>query len=205
MMVAAASRQYAALYRAEQYARRAFVAKKQRVCQSSRARNQAWESPVSGTVNIVGADYPVYQLAVMLIAIALITALVAWFLTSATGRRIRAVVNNPELARTVGIPADKLARNTFVAGLSLGGIAGVLLAPIVAVHPGMGIDYVLKSFFVLVVGGLGNILGLVVGSGVIGGAEAVVSAAIDRTAGYSFVLVVALLFLWIKPRGLVNR
>ncbi len=161
--------------------------------------------PISGTVNIVGADYPVYQLAVMLIAIVLITALVAWFLTSATGRRIRAVVNNPELVRTVGIPADKLARNTFVAGLSLGGIAGVLLAPIVAVHPGMGIDYVLKSFFVLVVGGLGNILGLVVGSGVIGGAEAVVSAAIDRTAGYSFVLVVALLFLWIKPRGLVNR
>ena len=118
---------------------------------------------------------------------------------------ITPVVNNPELARTVGIPADKLARNTFVAGLSLGGIAGVLLAPIVAVHPGMGIDYVLKSFFVLVVGGLGNILGLVVGSGVIGGAEAAVSAAIDRTAGYSFVLVVALLFLWIKPRGLVNR
>ncbi len=161
--------------------------------------------PMSGTIDILGADYPVYQLIVMLVAILLIAALVAWFLRSATGRRIRAVVNNPELAKTVGIPADALARNTFIAGLCLGGIAGVLLAPIVAVHPGMGIDYVLKSFFVLVVGGLGNILGLVVGSGVIGGAEAVVSAVIDRTAGYTFVLVIALLFLWMKPRGLVNR
>ena len=161
--------------------------------------------PVSGTVNVLGADYPVYQLVVMLLAVVLIAALVVWFLTSATGRRIRALVDNPELAKTVGIRADRLARNTFIAGLCLGGIAGVLLAPIVAVHPGMGIDYVLKSFFVLVVGGLGHVLGLVVGSGVIGGAEALVSAAIDRTAGYTFVLLVALGFLSMKPSGLVGR
>ena len=90
-------------------------------------------------------------------------------------------------------------------GLCLAGVSGVLLAPIVSVHPGMGIDYVLKSFFVLVVGGLGHILGLVVGSGVIGGAEAVVSAFLDRTAGYSFVLVLSILFLWRRPNGLVSR
>lgn len=161
--------------------------------------------PVSGTIALFGADYPLFQLIVMLTAIALIAVLATWFVKSATGRRIRALVDNPDLARSVGIPADALARNTFVFGLCLGGLAGVLLAPIVAVHPGMGIDYVLKSFFVLVVGGLGNIFGLVVGSGVIGGAEAIVSAAIDRTAGYTFVLVIALLFLWIRPRGLVNR
>ena len=161
--------------------------------------------PVTGTVAIFGADYPVYQIAVMLVAAVLIATLVVWFRTSATGRRIRALVDNPDLATTVGIPAHRLARNTFVAGLCLGGVAGVLLAPIVAVHPAMGIDYVLKSFFVLVVGGLGNILGLVVGSGVIGGAEAMVSAAIDRTAGYTFVLIIALVFLSTKPGGLVSR
>lgn len=161
--------------------------------------------PVSGTVSIFGANYPVFQLVVMLTAILVNVALVAWFVRSVTGRRIRALVNNPDLAKAVGIPVEKLARNTFIFGLCLGGVAGVLLAPTVAVHPGMGIDYVLKSFFVLVVGGLGNIFGLMVGSGVIGGAEAVVSAIIDRTAGYTFVLVVALLFLWMKPRGLVNR
>lgn len=161
--------------------------------------------PVTGTVGILGADYPVFQLIVMFIAIVMITVLVVWFLRSITGRKIQALVNNPELAKAVGIPTEQLARNTFIFGLCLGGIAGVLLAPIVAVHPGMGIDYVLKSFFVLVVGGLGNILGLVVGSGVIGGAEAIVSAVIDRTAGYTSVLIIALLFLWIKPSGLVTR
>jgi len=161
--------------------------------------------PFSGTVNVLGADYPVYQLVVMLVSLLLIATLVLWFIRSTTGRKIQALVDNPDLARTVGIPVDSLARNTFVFGLCLGGIAGVLLAPIVAVHPGMGIDYVLKSFFVLVVGGLGTMLGLVVGSGVGGGAEAIVSAIIDRTAGYTFVLIVALFFLWMKPSGLVSR
>ncbi len=161
--------------------------------------------PVSGTVSILGADYPVYQLVVMAAALILIFSLVIWFVKSSAGRQIQAMVDNPDLAKSVGIPADKLARNTFIFGLCLGGIAGVLLAPIVAVYPGMGIDYVLKSFFVLVVGGLGNIFGFVVGSGVIGGAEATVSSIIDRTAGYTFVLIIALIFLWIKPNGLVNR
>ena len=161
--------------------------------------------PVKGTVNVLGADYPAYQLTVMGVAVVLIASCVIWFLRSVTGRRIQAMVDNPDLAMAVGIPVERLSRNTFVVGLCLAGASGVLLAPIVAVHPGMGIDYVLKSFFVLVVGGLGNILGLVVGSGVIGGAEATVSAVLDRTAGYSFVLVLSLLFLWRRPNGLVVR
>lgn len=161
--------------------------------------------PIRGTISVFGADYPAYQMVVMLSAIALIIGLVLWFIKSVTGRRIQAMVDNPELAKAVGIPVESLARNTFISGLCLAGISGALLAPIVAVHPGMGIDYVLKSFFVLVVGGLGNILGLVLGAGVIGGAEAIVSAVIDRTAGYTFVLVLALLFLWRRPNGLVGR
>ncbi len=161
--------------------------------------------PVPGTLSILGANYPRYQLVVMIVSSIAIGVLIVWFVRSRTGRRIRAMVGNPPLAKAVGIASDRLARNTFVFGLCLASISGVLLAPIVTVHPGMGIDYVLKSFFVMVVGGLGSILGLVVGSGVIGGAEAVVSAVIDRTAGYSFVLVVALIFLWRRPDGLVGR
>ncbi len=161
--------------------------------------------PVSGTVNVLGADYPIYQLIVMLVAIILLTALISWFLLSTTGKRIKAMINNYELAGAVGIRADMLARNSFILGVCLGSIAGVLLSPIVTVHPGMGIDYVLKSFFVLIIGGLGHILALIAGAAVIGGSEAIVSALFDRTAGYSFVLIVALIFLWRKPGGLVNR
>jgi branched-chain amino acid transport system permease protein/urea transport system permease protein len=69
----------------------------------------------------------------------------------------------------------------------------------------MGVDYVLKAFFVLVVGGLGSALGLLSGAAIIGGLDSVVSAAIDGTYGYFTVLGVAIIFLWLKPRGLFAR
>ena len=92
-----------------------------------------------------------------------------------------------------------------MAGTCLAGLAGVLIAPLVPVQPFMGLDYVLKTFFVLVVGGLGTVMGVLSGAAIIGGLDSVVSAAIDATYGYLTVLVVAILFLWLKPRGLFAR
>ena len=128
-----------------------------------------------------------------------------WFVRSATGRRIRAVVDNPELAGSVGIPVTALARNTFVFGCGLAALAGVMLAPLLPVNPTLGLDFILKSFFVLVVGGLGSLVGLISGSGVIGGVEGIVSAVSNRTWGYTTVLVIAILFLWLRPNGLFPR
>ena len=55
------------------------------------------------------------------------------------------------------------------------------------------------------VGGLGSLVGLISGAGVIGGVESVVSAVSDRTYGYTTVLVIAILFLWLRPNGLFPR
>jgi branched-subunit amino acid ABC-type transport system permease component len=128
-----------------------------------------------------------------------------WFLKSGTGTRIKAMVANPELAQAVGIRTGRLARNAFIAGCALAGLGGVMVAPLTPVHPFMGIDYILESFFVLVVGGLGSITGLLAGAGIIGGLGSLVSAIADRTAGYTTVLVIAILFLWLRPRGLLAR
>ena len=80
-----------------------------------------------------------------------------------------------------------------------------LVAPLVSVQPYMGLDYVLRAFFVLVVGGLGSPLGMLSGAATIGGVESAVSALADRTAGYSTVLLIAIFFLWWRPRGLFGR
>ena len=87
-------------------------------------------------------------------------ALFVWYRQSRTGTRIRAMVSNPELARALGIPVRSLASATFVVGTCLAGLAGVMIAPLVPVQPFMGLDYILMSFFVLVVGGLGSVAGL---------------------------------------------
>lgn len=161
--------------------------------------------PVHGMVEIGGADYPSYRVLLIVLSVALVGGLVLWYLRSPTGTRIKAMVGNPDLARAVGIRVERLARNAFIAGTCLGGLGGVMLAPLAPVQPFMGLDYILKAFFVLVVGGLGSLMGLVTGSVIIGGVESVVSAVIDRTYGYFSVLVLAILFLWLRPRGIFAR
>lgn len=163
------------------------------------------DMPLAGTVSVLGADYPAYRLLLIVVGIALLTGLILWFRLSRTGTRITAMVGNRELSEAIGIPVRRLAAGTFVIGSCLAGIGGVMIAPLVPVQPFMGVDYVLKAFFVLAVGGLGTVLGLLSGAAVIGGLDSIVSAAIDGTYGYFTVLVVAILFLWLKPRGLFAR
>ncbi len=158
--------------------------------------------PLAGTTTLFGTDYPTYRLVLIVICIAIIGALFAWYGTSRAGLKIKAMVGNPDLARALGMPVKRLATTTFVVGSCLAGLAGVMVAPLVPVHPYLGLDYVIKSFFVLVVGGLGSVLGVVAGTGVIGGLDSVMSALFGSTQAYFTVLVVAILFLWLKPRGL---
>lgn len=161
--------------------------------------------PIGGTMEVLGATYPRYRLLLIVISFIVLTALILWYSRSRTGTRIKAMVGNPDLARAQGIPVSRYAAATFVVGTCLAGLGGVMIAPLAPVQPFMGLDTILQSFFVLVVGGLGSVEGLVSGSIVIGGTNSVVSALFDSTAGYLTVLSVAILFLWLKPRGLYAR
>jgi urea ABC transporter permease protein UrtB len=161
--------------------------------------------PISSSVETLGMEYPAYRLLLIGLSIVGIAILIVWYSKSHTGTRIKAMMGNPELAQAVGIRIDRLARNTFVVGTCVGGLAGVMIAPLVPVHPFMGLDYILQSFFVLVVGGMGSLLGLISGATIIGGIESIASAILSRTHGYLFVLIIAIFFLWLRPHGIFSR
>jgi len=161
--------------------------------------------PAGGTVEVLGATYPRFRLVLIAVSAVVLGGLVLWYSRSRTGTRIKAMVGNPELARALGIPVARFASVTFVVGTCLAGLGGVMIAPLVPVQPFMGIDHILMSFFVLVVGGLGSVGGLLTGATVIGGTNSIVSALSDSTGGYFCVLALAILFLWLKPRGIHAR
>ena len=140
--------------------------------------------PIGGTVEVLGATYPRYRLVLIVVSVVVLGGLVLWYGRSRTGTRIKAMVGNPELARALGIPVRRYASATFVVGTCLAGLAGVMIAPLAPVQPFMGLDHILMSFFVLVVGGLGSVGGLLTGSAVIGGSNSIVSALSDSTGGY---------------------
>ncbi|WP_246660559.1 branched-chain amino acid ABC transporter permease [Nitratireductor sp. XY-223] len=158
-----------------------------------------------GTVDLFGIAYPSYRLVLLAVIAGFFGLLFIWYRRSNTGARIKAMVSNPPLAAAVGIDTARLARMTFVFGVCTAGLAGVALAPLVRVEPYMGIDYLLSSFFILVVGGLGSLEGLLIGSTVIGGTDAVISTLFAKTSGYMAVLLISILFLWLRPDGLFSR
>lgn len=161
--------------------------------------------PVSGSLDVFGEAYPKYRVVLMAIAAVVLVALFVWYARASTGARIRAMVGNPVLAEAVGIKTRQLARNTFVAGTAWAGIAGVMIAPLTPVEPYMGLNLIVNSFFALVVGGMGTVTGLFAGSGIIGGLQSVLSATTGPTTAYLAMLVLSILFLWQRPRGLFPR
>ena len=163
------------------------------------------DQSLTGPVAVFGVGYPLYRIVLIVAIFALFGGLYVGYRRSVTGARIQAMVINPELASSLGIDTARLARSAFVFGTATAGLAGALLAPLVRVEPFMGIDYLLMSFFALVVGGLGSFEGLAIGSTTIGGGNSLASALFGNTGGYLTVLVISILFLWLKPRGLYGR
>ncbi len=161
--------------------------------------------PLPGTVRLLGADYPAYRMLLIALSVAALGGLLLWYRRSRTALRIKAMVANPDLAQAVGIRASRLAAGAFAAGTCIAGLGGVMIAPLIPVQPFMGLDFVLRAFFALVIGGLGSLLGLFSGAAVIGGIDSLMSSLFDATWGYFTVLVVAILFLWRKPGGFFAR
>ncbi|WP_333826404.1 branched-chain amino acid ABC transporter permease [Pararhodobacter sp.] len=161
--------------------------------------------PVGGVTPVGPVGYPTYRLLVIALIAVFFLALWLWYRRSLTGVRLRAMVSNPALARASGINTARLSAAAFVTGCLLAGLAGLILAPVLAIEPNMGLDALIRSFFALVVGGLGTLEGLGIGVAVVGGLQAGLSAAVSQTAGYLGVLILAILFLWRRPDGLYRR
>ncbi|MDE4189689.1 branched-chain amino acid ABC transporter permease [Phaeobacter gallaeciensis] len=163
---------------------------------------QSVTPPISGTISVLGADYPAYRIAVILGILVGFAALFWWNARSKVATRIKAMVGNPDLAEAVGINTARLSAGAFIFGCCTAGLAGLILAPTIRIEPMMGLDYLIRSFFALVVGGLGSLEGLGIGAGIIAGTQSVLGAVANQTYGYLAVLTLSILFLWLKPDGI---
>lgn len=163
---------------------------------------QSVSPPVSGTFDILGTPYPAYRVVVIIGTILCFAGLYFWNSRSKVATRIRAMVGNPELAQAIGIDTARLSAGTFVFGCCTAGLAGLILAPTIRIEPMMGLDYLIRGFFAVVIGGLGSLEGLVLGTGIIAGTQSLLGALLNQTYGYLAVLILSILFLWLKPNGI---
>jgi urea transport system permease protein len=157
---------------------------------------------LDGQLNVLGYDWPLRQVFTIVLAALCVAALAAWLKYTSFGRRIRATVQNRDLAETAGISTRTVDRITFFVGSGLAGVAGVAASLIGGTNSQMGAQYIIPAFLVVVAGGIGQIKGAVIAAWVVGVATAFFA---DWTTGslaqvLTFVLVVV--FLQVRPQGL---
>jgi Branched-chain amino acid ABC-type transport system, permease components len=118
------------------------------------------------------------------------------------GRNIRAVGQDRNTARLMGINVERTFSIAFGIGLAILGTAGVVLLPFYNLHPSMGGIFSVKAFVTVLLGGLGSIPGAIIGGLLIGIVESVSTAFVQSTLAPMVVLYAFLVFLFFRPAGL---
>ena len=121
-----------------------------------------------GSFSVGGLAYPTYNL--ILVALALISGLgLMWLLHSTrVGKLLLAVIHDTEVSRAMGINVQRYYLITFTFGSLLAALAGSFTAPTVSVVPGLGVEIIVLSFAVVVIGGLGSLPGAALGAIIVG-------------------------------------
>jgi urea transport system permease protein len=160
----------------------------------------AW---LSGNIDVAGVGMSYSRLFVIGFAVAIM--ILTWLLLTKTrlGLHVRATMQNRTMAASLGVPSARVNMMTFAFGSGLAGLAGAFLSQIGNVGPSMGQAYIVDSFMVVVIGGVGNLIGAAVSSIGIGSVDQVLQSAYnDPVMGKITVLVAIILFLQWKPGGL---
>jgi urea transport system permease protein len=155
---------------------------------------------------IPGLVLPYSRLFIVVLSLLCVMAVYVLLYRSTSGLKIRAVMQNRDIACCMGISARGIDAFTFAMGTALAGLAGCALSLIGTVDPEVGKTYIVDSFMVVVMGGVGKILGTVVASVGLGMSNKLLEPAISGTAAAVYakvgILLLVIVFLQIRPTGL---
>jgi branched-chain amino acid transport system permease protein len=166
------------------------------------SRRRGITTMVEGSVVLGDVTITYERLAILALAVSIVGLLAAYIKFTATGKAIRATAQHPEAAQTLGIDINRVYTVAFGLGAALAGAAGALLISIFPAFPTVGYQPVLKSFAVVILGGLGNIPGAIAGGFLLGIVEAY--AIFFMSAGWQSVVtpLIIILVLVFRPQGL---
>ena len=164
----------------------------------------ATPAQLRGAVKVAGLFFPMYRIAIVLVAV--VVAITLWLMIDWTrlGAMIRAGVDDPPIARVVGIKVSRLFTLVFALGAALAAFGGVVGAPYLSVYPGLDAEMLPLALIVVILGGTGSLLGALVGSFLIGFLYKFGQAMFPDLA-YVILFLPMLLVLVLRPQGLFGR
>jgi branched-chain amino acid transport system permease protein len=157
-----------------------------------------------GSMEAGGVVFPRYR--VFVIGVAAAVGIVLWFLNEKTlvGAKLRAAVDDPEMAGGTGVNVGLLSACVFAAGAGLAAFGGVMGGPILGGYSGIDFDLLPLAFVVVIVGGMGSLKGALVGSVIVGLIDNFGKALVPELS-YFTLFAPMVIVLALKPTGLYGR
>jgi urea transport system permease protein len=168
------------------------------------ADNRPVDTPMwmSGDMHLAGLTFTFNRLVIIAFAALVLLGLMAVLRYTPLGLRMRAVTQNRLMASAMGIRTPWIDALTFGLGSGVAGIAGVAVSQIDNVSPNLGQNYIIDSFLVVVFGGVGNLWGTLVAALTLGVVNKLLEPYAGAVLGKIVVLVLVILFIQRKPRGI---
>ena len=158
--------------------------------------------PITSHFNLFYLTYPWYRILIAVLSAAIIGGFWLFLKYGKYGIWIRATTQDRVMAQAMGIPVPIVHTTVFAIGAAMAAASGVLFAPLVGVNHTMGLDWVLKAFIVVVVGGMGNLGGSIAAAIFISLLEAYAAIWVDPSQAVIVSFVVLILTLLFRPTGL---
>ncbi|MDX2100740.1 MAG: urea ABC transporter permease subunit UrtB [Leptolyngbyaceae cyanobacterium bins.59] len=151
----------------------------------------------SGTIQI-----SFYRLFIIGVALALLGLTGYLLYMTPLGRQIRAVTQNRDMAKCLGVNTSLVDMFTFAYGCGLAGVAGAVISPLKSVAPPMGQDYLVDAWMTVVTGGVDKLIGVLAGSFIIGQSSAVLAYLLNDPTARVIVLAAVIILIRYRPEGL---
>jgi branched-chain amino acid transport system permease protein len=160
------------------------------------------DEPITGQFVLFYLAYPWYRLLIALLSGAIIGGLYLFLKHGTYGIWIRATTQDRVMAQAMGIPVPWVHTGVFAIGAGMAAASGVLFGPLIGINHAMGLDWVLKAFIVVVVGGMGNLGGSIAASIFVSLLEAYAAIVVSPAQAVIVSFVVLILTLLFRPTGL---
>jgi branched-chain amino acid transport system permease protein len=144
------------------------------------------------------------RLIAFLVSLVMAAALSLFLARSDLGRAIRSTAQNRDAASLCGINVMRIYNITFGLGCAVLGVVGCLMIPFYLVSPSIGLAFGIRSFIVVVLGGIGSIPGCILGGLILGVVESVAAQVVTATSASIFSFVIFILVLFFRPTGLMG-
>ena len=160
------------------------------------------DPPLAGQIAVGALSYPTYRLAVICGIVLLLGALLLLVYRTSLGLRLRASIDNVEMAAVLGISPQRTFAMVFAVATALAVLAGALIAPTLAITPTLGLSFLAPAFFAVLIAKPGSLAGPVVGAVAVELTFTLLQARLNVTLAESILFGLLALFIALKPQGI---